>query len=160
LYKINTTPYEVDLFKDYYVSPSLLSTLKSNNKILNVVGSIYAKENNLSNCLLLNTNKHVVEALNANVFLVNGNIIKTPPLIDGCLKGVMRTQIIQLIEKMPDYSLVEDSISPFEIQKADEMFLTNVILGVQPITKYRKKNFANKVATLLLEKLIVKIRLT
>ena len=39
--------YEVDLFKDYYLSPSLISTLKTNNKILNVVGSIYAKENNL-----------------------------------------------------------------------------------------------------------------
>jgi branched-chain amino acid aminotransferase len=160
LYKINSNDYEADLFKDYYVSPSLLSTLKTNNKALNVVGSIYAEENKLNNCLLLNTNKQVVEALNGNVFLVKGNTIKTPPLTDGCLKGVMRTQIINIIKTMPEYELVEDSISPFEIQKADELFITNVIVGIQPITKYRKKVFVNNVASLLLQKLIVKIRLT
>ncbi|SHI81440.1 aminotransferase class IV [Algibacter luteus] len=159
-YKINENHYEVDLFKDYYVAPSLLSTLKSNNKALNVVGSIYAKENNLNNCLLLNTNKHVVEALNGNVFLVKGNVIKTPPINDGCLKGVMRTQIISVVNSMPDYELLEDSISPFEIQKADEMFLTNVIVGIQPITKYRKKIFTNDLAVLILQKLIVKLRLS
>ncbi|WP_339893659.1 aminotransferase class IV [uncultured Algibacter sp.] len=159
-YLLNETFYEVDLFKDYYVSPSLLSTLKTNNKALNVVGSIYAKENNLNNCLLLNTNKQVVEALNGNVFLVKGNTIKTSPLSDGCLKGVMRTQLINIIKVLPEYELVEDSISPFEIQKADEMFITNVITGIQPVSKYRKKVFGNDVSKLLLQKLNVKIRLT
>ncbi|XMO86729.1 aminotransferase class IV [Algibacter sp. AS12] len=158
-YLLNDAFYEVDLFKDYYVSPSLLSTLKTNNKALNVVGSIYAQENNLNNCLLVNTNKHVVEALNGNVFLVKGNTIKTPPLADGCLKGVMRTQLINIIKTLSDYQLEEDSISPFEIQKADEMFITNVITGIQPVSKYRKKSYDNAVAKLLLQKLNVKIRL-
>ena len=83
-YLINTEYYEVDLFKDFYVSPSLLSTLKTNNKAINVVGSIFAKENNLQNCLLLNTEKQVIEALNGNIFLVKDTVIKTPPLTDGC----------------------------------------------------------------------------
>ncbi len=158
-YLLNEDFYEVDLFKDYYLSPSLLSTLKTNNKALNVVGSIYAKENNLNNCLLLNTNKHVVEALNGNVFLVKDNKIKTAPLADGCLKGVMRTQILRIIEAIPEYELVEDSISPFEIQKSDELFITNVITGIQPVSKYRKKVFTNQASKLLLQKLNVKIRL-
>ncbi|WP_303315712.1 aminotransferase class IV [Flavivirga abyssicola] len=151
--------YEVDLFKDYYVSPSLLSTLKTNNKILNVVGSIYAKENNLYNCLVLNTNKHVVEALNGNVFVVKGNIIKTAPISDGCLKGIMRKQLIDIIKSVPDYEIVEDSISPFELQKADEIFITNVIVGIQPVTKYRKKVYGSEVSKNLLQKLNVKVRL-
>ncbi|MDO6759174.1 aminotransferase class IV [Tamlana sp. 2_MG-2023] len=158
-YTISEAFYEVDLFKDYYVSPSLLSTLKTNNKALNVVGSIYAKENGLNNCLLLNTNKQVVEALNGNVFLVKGNTIKTPPLTDGCLKGVMRTQLIELVKAVPEYELVEDSISPFELQKADEIFITNVMVGIQPVSKYRKKTFTNEVSKSLLQKLNVKIRL-
>lgn len=158
-YVLSEDFYEVDLFKDYYVSPSLLSTLKTNNKALNVVGSIYAKENDLDNCLVLNTNKQVVEALNGNVFLVKGNTIKTPPLTDGCLKGVMRSQLIEIIKKLPEYELVEDSISPFELQKADEIFITNVIVGIQPVSKYRKKTFAKEIAKSLLQKLNVKIRL-
>jgi len=158
-YLLNESPYEVDLFKDFYLSPSLLSTLKTNNKAINVVGSVYAKENDLDNCFILNTNKSVVEALNGNIFLVKGNSIKTPPLTDGCLKGIMRKQIIQVLELMPEYELLEESISPFELQKADELFLTNVITGIQPITKYRKKKYKNTVAKEILQKINVKIRL-
>jgi branched-chain amino acid aminotransferase len=158
-YVLKNEFYEVDLFKDYYVSPSLLSTLKTNNKALNVVGSIYAKENGLNNCLVLNTNKHVIEALNGNVFLVKGKVIKTPPLSDGCLKGIMRTQLLNIIKEFPEYELIEASISPFELQKADELFVTNVMVGIQPISKYRKKSFKTEVAQTLIQKLNIKIRL-
>lgn len=158
-YLLNDNNYEVDLYKDHYLSPSLLTTLKSNNKAINVIGSIYAKENKLDNCLLINTNKSVVEALNGNLFLVKGNIIKTPPLSDGCLKGILRKQLVDIIKLLPDYTIEETSISPFELQKADELFITNVIKGIQPITKYRKKVFKNEVAKMLLQKLNVKVRL-
>ncbi|PNQ72843.1 aminotransferase class IV [Hanstruepera neustonica] len=159
-YLFRDEAYEVELFKDYYLAPGLLSTLKTNNRALNVVGSVFAKENNFHNCLLLNTNKNVVEALNGNVFLVNGNTIKTPPLADGCLKGIMRKQVMDLITSSKDYELEEASISPFELQKADELFITNVIGGIQPVSQYRKKVFAHKVAKDLFQKLNVKIRLT
>lgn len=160
IYTLNENKYEVDLFKDYFIAPTLLSTLKTNNKALNVVGSIFADENNLDNCLLLNTNKNVVEALNGNLFLVKDNVIKTPPLTDGCLKGVMRAQILKFIEKMEGFELSETSISPFELQKADELFVTNVITGIQPISKYRKKMFKNEVANILLFKLNTAVRLS
>lgn len=159
-YTLNEDAYEVDLFKDYYVSPSLLSTLKTNNKALNVVGSIYAKENKLNNCFILNTNKQVVEALNGNIFILKGNTIKTPPIIDGCLKGVMRKQILEILNTMPSFTVEETSVSPFELQKADEIFITNVIVGIQPVTKYRKKMFSNTLAKQLIGKLNVKIRLS
>ena len=116
------------------------------------------KENSFSNCLLLNTNKSIVEALNANIFLVKGTVIKTTPLIDGCIKGVMRKKIIEIIKLMSDYSIEEGSISAFELLKADELFLTNVILGIQPITHYRKKTFCNKVSKKILDKLNQKIK--
>ena len=159
-YLLNEKDYVIDLFKDFYVAPGLLSTLKTNNKAIHVIGSIYAKENELDNCLLLNTNKSIVEALNGNLFLVKGNVIKTTPLEDGCLKGVMRKQIIEILKLLPEYTLEEASISPFELQKADEIFITNVIVGIQSVTKYRKKEFNNTVAKMLLQKLNVKVRLS
>ena len=146
-YIINKEDYIIDLFKDYYITPGLLSTLKTNNKILNVVGSIYAKENDLDNCLILNTNKQVVEALNGNIFLLKDNVLITPPLKDGCLNGIMRKQVMEVVKSIPDVQLLESSVSPFEIQKSDEIFLTNVIQGIQPITKYRKKSMKKLVLT-------------
>ncbi|MCK7591269.1 aminotransferase class IV [Subsaxibacter sp. CAU 1640] len=158
-YTLNQNAYTVELFKDYFVAPGLLSTLKTNNKVINVLGSVYAKENGYDNCLLLNTNKNVVEGLQGNLFLVKDNIIKTPPLEDGCLKGIMRKQIMELIKSMDEFELEEASISPFELQKADELFLTNVISGIQPITAYRKKYYTSDVPKKLIGKLNVKIRL-
>ena len=159
-YQFNDNTYRVDLYKDHYLSPSLLSTLKSNNRLINVIGGIFAKENRLDNCLLLNTNKNVVEALNSNIFLVKGVHIKTPPLSDGCIKGIMRKQIIEIIKLIPEYTIEEASISPFELQQADELFLTNVISGIQPITNYRKKQFSISFSKSILAKLNVKVRLT
>ena len=160
LYLLNTSDYRVELFKDFYVAPGLLSTLKTNNKVLNVLGSVYAKENQYDNCLLLNTNKSIVEALNGNLFLVKDKVIKTPPLEDGCLKGIMRKQILEIIKKIPDFECVEASISPFELQKADELFVTNVIQGIQPITAFRKKNFTTTVSQSILAKLNMTVRLS
>ena len=53
--------YEVDLYKDYYLDNQLISSIKSNNKIINVVASIYASENGFDNCILLNKDKLVCE---------------------------------------------------------------------------------------------------
>ena len=159
IYKIYDHSYEIELFKDYFIAPNLLSTLKTNNKVVNVVGSIFAKENNYNNCLLLNTNKNVIEALNGNVFLVNGTTIKTAPLTDGCLKGIVREKLIEIISKSSEYKLDESSISPFELQKADEIFITNIIQGIVPVTKYRKKAYASEVSKALLGMLNTKLRL-
>ena len=159
-YNLSTNPYTIDIYKDHFLAADLLSTLKSNNRIINTIGSIYAKENNLNNCLLLNTEKHVIEALNGNLFVVNKNIIKTPPLNDGCIKGVMRKQLIDIINAMSNYEIEEGSISTFELQKADEIFVTNVILGIQPVSSYRKKTYTCIVSKILIEKLNLRLRLS
>jgi branched-chain amino acid aminotransferase len=135
------TSYEIDLFKDHYVTSGLLSTLKSSNRLLNVVASIYANENDLDACVLLNENKHIVETTNANIFILKDKTIRTPKLLDGCIKGIARKKLIDIIDKDASFELVEESISPFDLQKADEVFVSNAIIGVQPVTKYRKKYF-------------------
>ncbi|PZR19083.1 MAG: aminotransferase class IV [Flavobacterium psychrophilum] len=158
LYSINEGNYEVDLFKDFYVTKQLLSTLKSTNKMVQITGSIYAHENGFQNCLLVNDEKNVVEALQGNLFMLTGNKLVTPPVADGCLNGVMRKQILELAKKIEGLEVTEASISPFDLQKADELFITNVIQGIQPITKYRKKEFVNTTASELLKRLNAKIR--
>jgi len=152
-YIFNDLPFTVELFKDYYIPSSLLSTLKTSTKVINILGSIFAKENGYDNCILLNEKKQVTEVLNGNIFLVKGMEIITPRINDGCLNGVLRKQIISICNKSEKYNLIEKSISPFELQKADELFLTNVIVGIQPISKYRKKEYATEVSKGLLQKL-------
>lgn len=152
-YAVNQGEYVVDLYTDFYVTRHLLSSIKTTNKIINITASIFAEENGLDNCLLLNDTKNVVEALQGNIFMVKGNTLITPPVSEGCLNGVMRKQILALARKMENLEVMEAVISPFDLQKSDELFVTNVIKGIQPITKYRKKEFATKVSQQLLQNL-------
>jgi branched-chain amino acid aminotransferase len=147
--------YKVDVFKDFYNYSGLLSTIKTNNRMLNTLASIYAKENDLDNCVLINEKKGVVEVTNANIFVIKGNTIKTPALTEGCIKGILRQKVIEIIAKNPDYNIEETSISPFEIQKADEVFITNAIIGIQPVTHYKKKKFTTEFANKLSKSLKV-----
>jgi branched-chain amino acid aminotransferase len=152
-YSISEKEYIVDLYTDFYVAKQLLSSIKTTNKLLNITASIYASENDLDNCLLLNDSKNVVEALQGNIFLLKGKKLITPPVSEGCLNGVMRKQILTLAKKMVNIEVVEEVISPFDLQKADELFITNVIKGIQPITKYRKKEFTTDFSILMVQKL-------
>jgi branched-chain amino acid aminotransferase len=147
----NVTKKEIDLFKDHFVYGSMLSTLKSTNKAVNILAGIYASENEYDDLFLLNHDKMVVEAISGNVFLRNGDVIKTPPISDGCLNGIMRNHTIKQLKKMLNYEFAEETITPFELQRADEIFVTNMIKGVQSVTKYRKKRYATDTANELIE---------
>ena len=139
--------YEVELYKDFYVYSGLLSTIKSTNRSLNVIASIFAKENDFDTCILINEKKQVVEAIYGNIFIIMGNTIVTPPLSEGCIKGVIRGKIISLIKSSSEYIIEERAISPFELKKADEVFITNSIIDIQPVTNYRKKTFKVELST-------------
>lgn len=159
VYRIEKDQYEVELYKDFIVTKHLLSTIKSSNRMINITGSIFADENGYDNCLLINDEKNVIEALNGNLFMLMGNKLVTPPISEGCLNGVMRKQILALAKKIETIEVEEAPISPFDLQKADELFITNVVRGIQPITKYRKKEYGMGLAKDLLLRLNAQIRL-
>lgn len=160
LYSLANGPYEVELYKDFYIPKQLLSTIKTNNRIINTMASIFADENAYNNCLLINDEKNVIEAIQGNIFLLSGTTLITPPIADGCLNGIMRKQVTELARKIEGLDVIEKSISPFELQKADELFITNVIVGIQPITKYRKKEYTTALAQDLVKRLNARVRLS
>ncbi len=152
-YAISERPCEADLFRDFHVPAQLLSTLKTTNRLVNITASIYAAENGLDNCLLINESKNIVEAINGNVFILTDGELATPPLSEGCLNGIMRKQVVAAAQGTSSLRLVERPVSPFEIQKADELWITNVIAGIVPVTKYRKKEFRFRTASEVLQEI-------
>ena len=141
-YLINSGDYVVDLFKDYYIDNQLISSIKTNNKIINVVASIYAKENGFNNCILLNNDKMVAEFINSNIFIIKNDEIFTPRLNSGCLNGVLRKNLLNILKKH-SFTTYEQDISTFDLTQSDEIFGTNVVQGLFSISQYRKKGFIN-----------------
>ena len=159
-YTIDEEPYEVELFKDFLVNQDMLTNLNTNNKTIAVTASIFAEENGYADSIVLNTSKHVVGTTQGAIFLAKDKVIKTPPLSSGVKNEVIRTKIIEIIERSEDITLIEEAISPFELQKADELFAVNIALGIVPISKYRKKTYQNEMGRKILGKLNAQARMT
>ena len=151
-YQWNNKGLKVELFKDHYIQAGLLSTLKTANSLPYVLAGIFGKENGFDAMLMVNDKKMLVEANAANVFVLTGNVLKTAPLEDGPLRGVFRKNIIAWAKEV-DLEILEESINPFELQKADEIWLTNSIHGIQWVETYRKRTYVGSKAKDLIESL-------
>jgi branched-chain amino acid aminotransferase len=91
----------------------------------------------------------IVEATSSNAFLLYGSELYTPPLTDGCVEGVMRAFLLkELLPKM-GVSCREISFNKEILEKADEMFSTNAVQGIQWVVGYKNRRFFNKRSKLL-----------
>lgn len=130
----------MDLYKDFYITKQLLSTLKTTNKVLHVTASIYADENDLDNCILLNESKNVVEVLQGNIFMLQGNTLTTPPISEGCCNGILRKQLLVLAKKMEGLEVIEGVISPLIFKKQMSYFTPMLLKGSSRLPSIERKN--------------------
>lgn len=152
-YELNTNNIQTDVFKDFHKPTNLLSSVKSCNAQLYVLASVFKQENNLDECFLLNEKKHIIEAISSNVMLLKDKTITTPPTASGALKGIMRKRIVEKLAPYLGYDVQETNVTPFDLNKADEIWLTNSVNGLQTVTNYRKKTFGNTEAKRMVEML-------
>lgn len=152
-YVFNEKGLEVDLFKDFYKQKSMLSNLKLSSTPLMTLASIFKTENKLDECLMINDEKYLTEAISSNVFILQDSKLRTPSIASGCLKGIIRKKILEIAGKMEIEIEETDKLSPFDLQKAEEVFLSNSIQGIQWVSKYRKKSYTNELSKKLVQKL-------
>jgi branched-chain amino acid aminotransferase len=141
---LNENGLVIDIFRDARKNCAKFSNLKSANFLPYNMAALYAKKNKLNDCLVLNTNGNIADSTIANVFIIKEGVIITPALSEGCVNGVMRKY---LLEKMKEaaFTIHETSVSEEDIEKADEVFLTNAIKGIQWVKQFRNKIYTNKI---------------
>ncbi|WOF75464.1 aminotransferase class IV [Parvibaculaceae bacterium PLY_AMNH_Bact1] len=82
--------------------------------------------------ILLNTQGKVTCATAANLFLWDSNTLITPPLSDGCLNGTVRRKVLD-IALQTGLAAFEESITPSTLANVESAFLTNSLVGLQPV---------------------------
>ena len=102
--------------------------------------------------ILLNTALNVADGSVSNVYMVIQGQIFTPPIKDGALPGVVRSILLE--ELNHKYPILERSIHPEELLAADEVFLTNALMGVKTVSRLNTRTFeshsvANRIADAL-----------
>ena len=153
-YQLNPKGLNITFYRENFISKGPLSNIKSTNRLINVISSIYADENGYDDVLLINSNNNIVETSKGNIFIVNNsNNIITPPIEEGCVNGVMRSVLLR--EKKDQ--IVEKSINFSDVMNAKEIFITNVIIGVCWVSKLGNKVYAKEMSIQLLNLLNQKL---
>lgn len=128
------------LYTEQTKGKGIVSGFKSLSSQLYVMASIYAVENKLDDVFVINSEGNIIESTNSNMFLVKENIIITPPLSEGCVDGVYRRYMIDTCRKL-NYQVTEKSVTPEDVKSADELWVTNAVLGLRGIKNYLGKNY-------------------
>ena len=110
------------------------SMVKSISYMDNIFAKKEAAEKNANEAILLNNKGHIAEGAISNIFLVSkqGTLL-TPRIEDGALPGVTRRTIIDNFSK--DEVIEEKTITLNDLINAEEVFLTNALMGIKEITK-------------------------
>jgi branched-chain amino acid aminotransferase len=149
-FKLNEKGIAISIFEDLKKNPSKFSMFKNIHAQIYIQAAIYAQEKNIGDVLVLNSDDNIIEATSSNVFLVSGGDLYTPKLSSGPVGGVMRATIINLAISM-GIKVFECNLTPQELLKADEVFLTNAVQGIKWVASYRTKRYFNKTANKLLD---------
>lgn len=108
---------------------SPLSRLKTLNYLDSILARARALEGGYDEALMQNTRGAVAEAASANIFAVSEDgAILTPPVSDGLLPGITRAVVMELAE------VTEVSMMPDCLAAAREVFLTNSLMEIMPVT--------------------------
>ena len=142
--QLNENGLVIDIFPDARKSCDKFSNLKSANYLPYVMAAIYAKENKLNDCLVLNIHNRVCDASIANIFWIENDVIYTSPLSEGCVAGVTRKY---LLERLQGTRLkVQERVCEInDLENADEIFLTNAIQGIRWVKQFRNKKYTNRI---------------
>jgi branched-chain amino acid aminotransferase len=108
--------------------------IKSGNYLNNVLALMEAREKGADDAIMLNEYGHLTECSTSNLYLVKGEIVKTPCLDCGILPGITRAKLF-MIAKDEGIAIEEAHLTLEDLQLAEEIFVSGTIKGVVPVRK-------------------------
>jgi aminodeoxychorismate lyase len=138
-YKIKET-YSLEFAKSGFHSNPKLAGIKHCNRL----EQILARANMLADeAIMLDENQSVISVTQGNIYYIFGNKLITPKLERCGVIGSRRSIILEL-SRLINLEVKEDDISIDQLLKANEVFVSNSLIGIQPVTSiggyYLNKN--------------------
>ena len=114
----------------YFQNPNLAG-IKHQNRLENIL----AAKN--GDCIMLDNLNNVISTTYANIFIIKNNKISTPNLNNCGILGTRRAIILDNLE------VLVKNISTKEILNADEVFISNSLIGIYSINSICGINYKN-----------------
>ena len=116
-------------------------------KHLNRLDSVLARseweDKKIFEGIFVDSKKNILEGTMTNIFFVHHKTLITPPIIDSGINGVMRQVVIDNAKLFFDKVIIQN-INLSDVKSFDQMFLTNSVLKIIPVSKFEKKKFIIK----------------
>lgn len=113
-------------------SGTVSARVKSLNYLDSVLARREAAQHGADEALMRNCHGRIAEASAANLFLVRDGGLVTPPVSEGALPGIQRAVAMAAALAL-DIGVREAAVSAEELVSADEVFLTNSLIGICPL---------------------------
>jgi len=111
---------------------SPLVQIKSTNYMENILGKQEAETKGCREGIWLNTKGFLAEGTMSNLFFVREGCLYTPSLSCGCLPGTRRQLVVECAQRL-GIACVEGEFSLEFFAEAEEVFLTNSLMGIMPV---------------------------
>jgi len=110
---------------------------KTTNYFSRMIALKLAHQKRAAEALWFTVDNRLAEGCISNVFLVKDSVLYTPPIETPVLAGVARKTVCQIALK-DSIKLIEKELSVDDLLAADEIFLTNVIMQIMPVSAVEK----------------------
>ena len=115
---------------------------KTTNFFSRILGLNFAHQKGAAESLWFTTDDRLAEGCISNVFFVKDSVIYTPTAKTPVLPGVARKTVFQIANQQ-SIKLIEKDLSIADCLDADEVFLTNVIMQIMPVSNIEKHQVGN-----------------
>ncbi|ABL02005.1 aminodeoxychorismate lyase apoprotein [Candidatus Ruthia magnifica str. Cm (Calyptogena magnifica)] len=129
--------YHLEVCVSGYSGNQLLSEIKHCNRLEQVFAR---SELQTQECIMLDENAQVISVTQGNIFAIRNQVIFTPSLTDCGIEGTRRSVVFDLVQVL-GLKLEICSLSLSELLEADEVFITNSMIGVKPVDKINQQLF-------------------
>ncbi len=116
---------------------SLDPRIKSTNFLNNILARIEARRAGADEGLMLNHEGYLTEGTISNLFMVKNHRLFTPSPKAGLLEGITRQVVLELADSS-GIPTEEALLTPDDLFRADECFLTNTSMEIMPVRKVGK----------------------
>lgn len=141
-YQLNEGGISIGIYTEWKKEFSPAMNFKTCNSQVYVMASRWKRDNKLDDAIVLNASGNICDATSSNIFLWKENKLITPALTEGCVKGVIRKNLIEFA-RQHSITVEEKIISTEELINADEIFLTNISRGIRAVKSCSDKQFSN-----------------
>ncbi|MBR7889934.1 aminodeoxychorismate lyase [Marinomonas sp. A79] len=127
-----------------------LAGIKHMNRLENVMAKRYLTSPDFE-AVMLDGNGNVIECIQSNIFWFRQGVLCTPSLSQAGVQGTYRSGILS---RQSHYLTHVSDFSIKALLSADEVFISNSLMGIVPVTRIEKTTFPIGVHTLTLQKIM------